>query len=369
VGSTKTIPCRELDDNKNIGSSTIDVDKTRCDKVCRLFIDNYSDADFWSVLDALSSNHVVEKVVIFRRKKLQPQQREVGEKECGRQPQEQQRQQQELGEEESRQQLQEQQQPHRRPSDDIDYLFHVLRSLSSLTELNLWNFSDDDLDSLSLGLVDHPSIVYVQLHMDSGTLNETVGKAIATMRRLVSLEVEVGASFPLWPIASSQSLSVFSVVSSRFKWESRHIMPFAERLERNCGVLTVLDLEPEMSCECLCALLSSIRTATTMTTTSRNDRSSRLDTLQFNCQTLDVNAGDACIIELSKLIDANKDLRVVWNHRYESFCTSEHIESTILKSIESSPSIEQFHVFVENDDFCHAKCMLLEAKIGDEEAS
>jgi len=327
--------------------------------VCRLFIDKYTEEEFWDILDALNSNHVVQKIVIFRSKEVEVEADENDDD-----------QNQNIGSSSK-----EPQQQRRRPSDDVDYLFHVIRSLRTLTELNMWNLTNDDLASLSLGLVDHPSIVYLQLHMiKGGTLDETVGKAITTMPRLVSLEVEVAKSFPLWPFAtSSQSLSVLSVVSSRFKWESRHVLQFADRLERNGGdVLTVLDLEPEMTCECLCAMISSIRSSSSSSSsssvsTNRDEEGyvSRLETFQFNCQTEDKAEGDELCEELSKLVDSNKHhLRVVWNHRYESLAiNNEMSEPTILKSIESSSSIEQFHVFVEHHEFSSQKEKLLKANI------
>ena len=362
-------------DDDTTTTTTTNVATFRNGTVCRLFIDKYTEDEFWDILDALNSNHVVQKIVIFRSKDIpvdDKDEEDDGDDNNGGDyyNDDNDENQNNIVSGSNKSSSKTKLPRRRRSSDDVDYLFHVLRSLQTLTELNIWNLTNDDLASLSLGLVDHPSIVYLQLHFLTGTLDETVGKAIATtMRKLVSVEVEVSKSFPLWPFATSQSLSVLSVVSNRFKWESRHILPFVDRLERNGGsALTVLDLEPEMSCECLCEMISSIRSSSSSSFLSTNRDEGHvcpLETLQFNCQTQNKAEGDELCDELSKLIESNEHrLRVVWNHRYESLAVHyEKSESTIVKSIECSSFIEQFHVFVESRDFSSQKENLLKANI------
>lgn len=306
----------------------------------RIFIDDYSEAAFWALLDALNSNRVVSKVVLFRNRKPTTTTKDDDDDDGDH------------GQHHHRH--------HTQSSDDIDYLFHILRSTSTLRELNLWNFRPDDLASLSLGLVDHPSLEYVQLHMETGTLNETAAKALATMPNLISLELEVNASFPLWPLATSRSLTVLSVISDRFVWSPHHVMPMADRLERN-GVLCVLDLEPELPCWCLSALVTSLRSASE-SGSGRNGGVSRLETLQFNCKTSDFKDGDACVDELLKLVGSSQYLRVVWNHTYESLVVSDRMQDACLEALRASEVLEQFHVFVEDEAFCRAKCDFLESE-------
>lgn len=282
----------------------------------RLFVDDYSVDDFWSLLDDMKSNQVVEKVIIFRKRQ------DDGER--------------------------------TRSREDMDYLFRTLGNLSGmLTQLHLWNFLPKDLPSLSFGIVDQPSIMYLQLHMEFGSLDKTTVSAIASMKKLVSLELEVNSSFPVGDLLASESLVVVAVISDKFVFESQDILALAEKLETN-SVLQVLDLEPRIPCWCLGSVMCSLNATT----------SSALETFEFSCRTSTTKEGDDCMNEIiNTLQNEDSRLRVIWNHRYESFEVSNGMKMRTLNVLKSNKVVEHFHVFLESHGFCATKCEVLERKV------
>ncbi|KAG7338181.1 hypothetical protein IV203_026046 [Nitzschia inconspicua] len=238
-----------------------------------------------------------------------------------------------------------------RRSSDLDHLFHVLHILSgSLMELNLQNLRIQDLASVSLGLYDHHSIEHLQLTMESGTLDEDTVKAISSMPRLLSLELEVRESFPVWCLLESKSLTILSVVSNHFVLDSSDVLAMADILESNT-TLQVLVLEPRMPPWCLVTLITSLRCCS----------DSSLETFQFSCRTKDEKDGDACMVELIKLILRRQSkLRVIWNHWFESFLVSEEVKDRVMSALYVCNKLQQFHVFMESKEYGAIKCHVLE---------
>jgi hypothetical protein len=238
----------------------------------------------------------------------------------------------------------------RRPA-DLDHLFHVLHSLSvSLSELYLWNFRLQDLTSLSLGLYDHASIQHLQLHMETGTLDEDAAKTLGSMPQLVSLELEVKASFPVWPLLSSNALTVLSVVGDHFVFGAADVLDMSDTLETN-SVLQILDLEPQIPAWCLMTLVTSIRASP----------DSNLETFQFSCKTEDEQDGDACMLEIIKLMKRQHcKLRVLWNHCSEFFQASKELQDSAITSLYVCDNMHQFQVFRESDEYRDLKTHVLE---------
>ena len=241
----------------------------------------------------------------------------------------------------------------RRPA-DLDHLFHVLHSLSaSLSELYLWNFRLQDLTSLSLGLYDHESIQHLQLHMETGTLDESAARALGTMPQLVSLELEVNESFALWPLVESNSLTVLSIVGGHFVFDASHILDASDKLETN-GSLQILDLEPRMPAWCLVTLVTSIRSCPNCS----------LETFQFSCKPNGVQDGDACMLEIIKLIKSKQSkLRVVWNHCAESFEVCKDAQNMAMSALYVCDAMHQFHVFLESDEYSDLKQHVLDRNV------
>jgi hypothetical protein len=288
----------------------------------KIYVDDYSNARFLSLLTVLEKNKNVKMIEIFRKQTSDGFRN--------------------------------------RSHSDMDHLFHILHTLAGgLNELNFWNLRDQDLTSLSRGMFGHQSIQFVQLRMESSTLDEETLKTFATLPNLISLELEVNESFPVWRLLESKSLAVLSVISNHFKFESADILPMAGKLETN-SALQVLDIEPYFPSWCLCAIMNSIHSS----------RGSSLETFQFSCGTSNKKDGDNSVMDILRTITSYKSkLRVIWNHCYESFHVSEEIEPMVLLALQSSKSIEQFHIFVESEDFSVEKSHLLDQKLEDHEKS
>jgi hypothetical protein len=283
----------------------------------KLFVDDYSDDDYWYLLDSINSNHVVEKVIIFRKRQND------GER--------------------------------IRTCEEMEYLFRALanRSTGSLTQLHLWNFLPTDLPSLSFGIMNHPSIFYLQLHMESGSLDKTTVSALASMEKLVSIELEVNSSFPVGDLLASESLVVVGVISDKFIFESKDILVLAEMLEMN-STLQVLVLEPQIPRWCLGSVLCSLNATT----------SSAVDTFEFSCRAPSTQEGDDSMNEvIQTLQNGYSPLRVIWNHSYESFEVCEGMKMETLNALKLNKGMEQFHVFLESHEFCSTKCEILERNV------
>ena len=271
-------------------------------KSLNLFIDEYPQSSFFSLLDSLQFNNDIERIDVFRKRTTNEEIRT-------------------------------------RTSDDMDTLFHVIRNLSNLVELVLWNFHPEDLSSFCLGIADHLSIGNLQLHMECGTLDNQSAEAIASMPSLVSLELEVNESFPVWSLLESKSMVLLGVVSNSFDFEANDVLRLAGRIRTN-SVLRVLDLEPRIPSWCIGAVMASLRFSHT----------SRLETFRFSCQNDSEDQGDACMAEILKTIEYETPLRVLWNHSRESFSVSEGIRRKTMLAARRNPSLEQFHLFVESDE-------------------
>jgi hypothetical protein len=282
--------------------------KIKGDETLRLFLDDYSEVDYWPFLDALNSDEVVQKIVVFRKRQTD--------------------------------------RVRTRSTQELDCFFHILHNLSSLRELHLWNFTQDDLQVLSNGIANHPWLEYVQLHFESGTMDYGLSKALASLPSLISLELEVNATFPAAPLLDSQSLNVLSIISNQFDFELEHITELVNKLERN-SVLTVLDLEPRIPTDGLLVLMNALRT----------NRS--LDTLQFCCHSANEEEADSLLQEVLETFSVNTNLRVIWNHSYESWSVTEGMKTKVLDVLRRNGTLEQFHVFVEDPNFWYKKNRLL----------
>jgi len=273
-------------------------------KSLNLFVDEYPQTSFFSLLDSLQSNRAIERIVIFRKGTTNKEIRT-------------------------------------RTLDDMDDLFDVIRNLSkSLVELVLCNFHPEDLSSFCLGIGDHPSIGYLQLHMEHGTLDQQSMQIIASMPSLVSLELEVNKSFPVWSLLESDSLVLFGVVSTRFDFTPNDVIRLASRIRTN-SVLKVLDLEPRIPSWCMGAVMASLRFS----------HISRLETFRFSCQNdNNEDQGDACMAEILKTIEYDTPLRMLWNHSHECFSVSAEMRRKTLSAVSRNPSLEQFSLFAENEE-------------------
>jgi hypothetical protein len=278
----------------------------------RLFLDDYPKSQYWPLLNCLHSNQVVEKIVVFRKRQTD------GER--------------------------------IRTPEELDSFFFTLASLHvPLRELHLWNFRSEDLTVLTNGLSNSRRLEYIQLHLESGTIDENLAKALASLHGLISLELEVNESFPVALILESKSLLVLGIICNNFEFQAEHIVAMAQKLESN-NVLTVLDIEPRIPTFCLRVLVHALRSNRT------------LETFQFSCEGVNQD-GDSTLLEILNTLSVNKRLRVLWNHCYESLVISEAIKKKVLQVLLKNQTIEQFHVFCEDPNFMYKKNALLDRNI------
>ena len=270
-------------------------------KSLNLYIDEYPQTSFFSLLDTLQSNNVIERIVIFRNRTSDGEMRT-------------------------------------RFPEDIDNLFNVIQHLSeTLVELVLWNFHEEDLSSFCKGMIKHRSIRHLQLHMEYGTLDQQTVETIASMPALISLELEVNDSFPVWSLLESDSLVLLGVAAStNYEFEANDILRLAARIRSNT-TLRVLDLEPRIPSWCIGTVMASLQFS----------RTSRLETFRFSCRNSNQFQGDACMEEILNVIEYETPLRVLWNHSHESFFVSDAVRQKTMMAVSRNPSLEQFRLFAE----------------------
>ena len=271
-------------------------------KSLNLYIDEYPQTSFFSLLDSLQSNSVIERIEVFRKRTTNEEIRT-------------------------------------RTIKDMDSLFHVIHNLSTLAELVLWNFHPKDLSSLCLGIVDNMSIKYLQLHMECGTLDQQAVEIISSMPSLLSLELEVNESFPLWSLLESNSLVLLGVFSACFDFDPNDVLRLSGRIRTN-SVLRVLDLEPRIPSWCIGAVMASLRFSHT----------SQLETFRFSCRNDNKEQGDACMAEILKTIEYETSLRVLWNYSCTSFSVSEEMRRRTMLAVNRNPSLKEFRLFAKNGE-------------------
>mmetsp|Transcript_11142 Transcript_11142/g.26773 ORF Transcript_11142/g.26773 Transcript_11142/m.26773 type:complete len:521 (+) Transcript_11142:148-1710(+) len=272
-------------------------------KSLTLSVDEYPETGFLSLLESLQSNNVIERIVVFRTHSITAESRT-------------------------------------RSLEGMYNLFQVIKNLSkSLVELVLWNLHPEDLLNFCLGIYNHQSIGNLHLHMERGTLDQQTLETITTMPSLISLELEVNESFPVWSLLESDSLVLLSVVSTRYEFATDDVLRVAGRIRTN-SVLRILDLEPRIPSWCIGAVMASLRFSHT----------SQLETFRFSCQNNNEDQGDACMAEILKTIDYETSLRVLWNHSREKFAVSKETQREAMLAVKRNPSLKQFHLFKEDEE-------------------
>jgi len=320
-GSRKTV-VEPLDriatmlESKGVGRGTAGIQNIRALSTIRLFIDDYSEANFWSLLDSLYFNLNIRKLILFRRRQ------------CDRSLV--------------------------RTQQEMDCLFRVVNRLaSSLSEIHLWGCNPEDQGVLSRGLANNASLEYVQLHFETGSLSTMFSKALASLPNLVSLEVDVKESFQLSLLLDSPSLGVLSVIcpeSARFTFPDEEMVRFCEKLEENKN-LQVLSIEPLISVTVALPALMGVL---------KRKKNRTLQTLQFSSAP-PKNQDDALLPILRSL---NKtSLRVLWNHCYESWNVSPSVQQKLLRILNLNRTLEQCQVFAESNDYWREKCSILERNV------
>ena len=319
-GSRKTVEPMDriatMLESKGVGRGTAGIQNIRALSTIRLFIDDYSDANFWPLLDSLYFNLNIRKLILFRRRQ------------CDRSLV--------------------------RTQQEMDCLFRVVNRLaSSLSEIHMWGCNTEDQGVLSRGLANNASLEYVQLHFETGSLSTMFSKALTSLPNLVSLEVEVTESFQLSLLLDSPSLGVLSVIcpaSARFTFPDEEMVRFSEKLEENKN-LQVLSIEP---------LISVTVALPAIVAVLKRKKNRTIQTLQFSSAP-PKNQDDALLPILESL---NKtSLRVLWNNCHESWNVSHKVQQRLLQVLNLNTTLEQCQVFAESNDYWTEKCSILERNL------
>ncbi len=303
---------------KGVGRGTTSLRELRESNSLRLFLDDYSEANYWPMLDSLCFNKCLQKLVVFRNGKTAMSRV--------------------------------------RTDQEMDCFFRVLTRLTSttLSELHLWNFGPDDQSTLCRGLAYNTSLEYIQIHLETGAISPSLCRTLATLPKLVSLEIEVSSSFAISELLSSTSLGVLSVICTNnpFYFDSKEILRFAKKLEANT-TLSVLSIEPCISSDAsLSAILHTLKT-----------KNRSLETFQFSSAAFTVEEGDGVVELMLNTLHANSHLRVLWNHLYESWSVSANMRQKVLGALQQHKTIQQFHIFPEAADFWFKKNNILQNNV------
>ena len=301
-------------ESKGVGRGMSSVKRIRESINLRLFLDDYSHAHYWPLLDSLVFNKCLRKLVLFRRRKTDLFRI--------------------------------------RTHQEIDCLFRVLNCRTcTLSELHLWNFGPDDQPILARALAYNFTLEYLQLHLETGTINSFLATALATLPKLVSLEAEVSSSFPVATLLDSKSLAVLTIIctDNPFDLDVDETLALARKLEFN-QTLSILNLEPCISCDLgLPAILECLQSS-----------NRTLETFQFSCATSNVQQGDRAMEYVLEVLHTNPTLRVAWNNCYESWTVSPKMRQKVLQTLQENQTIQQFHIFAEAADYWHKKNNVLE---------
>jgi hypothetical protein len=232
----------------------------------------------------------------------------------------------------------------------MDCLFRVINRSYTLTDLLLSNFGPEDLCYLSRGLAHHASLQHLQIHFETGTLSHSFCRILATLPNLISLEAQVCHTFPISELLNSTSLSIISILCSKtaFAFAGEEMLRLAKNLEHNT-TLSVLSLEPFIcSNVALPAILHVLKTSNRC-----------LETFQFSCGIATFELGDWALEQMLDTLEANSQLRVLWNNCYESWSVTAPMRQRALQVLKQHQSIEQFHVYPEPADYWYRKNNIL----------
>ena len=104
----------------------------------------------------------------------------------------------------------------------------------------------------------------------------------------------------------------------------------------------------------------------TLVTSIRSCPDCNLETFQFSCKPKDVQDGDACMLEIIKLMKSMQSkLRVVWNHCADGFEISKAVQDLAMSSLYVCDAMNQFQVFREGNEYNEVKQHILERNMRD----
>jgi hypothetical protein len=229
---------------------------------------------------------------------------------------------------------------------ELRAFFLAIRRLPMLATLNLRNFDEEDLESFSKTVTNHPSLKKIKLHLGNGTLNEPTMKALSSVSNLLEVELDVNHSFPLGSLLKSKTMSTLRIISEHFQFQDDHFLSMFEHLEDN-KTLKSMDLSPRISAFALKVLTYSLRANKT------------LENLHFS-YVGKYEKADSSLVHVAKALKVNSTLKTLWNYSYASVRVREKSKDAMLRSLAKNHTVASFHFFDEDKDFWEEKGILLE---------
>jgi hypothetical protein len=228
-----------------------------------------------------------------------------------------------------------------RSAEELQELFDALLVLPNLKSLVLWNFGQGDSKLLDAVLRQHNTLLNFQLHLTSGAADDDLLRALASASALKQVNLLMNKSFPVGEVLKSKTIQALRVISKSYAFNDDHLLGLIEAL-RDHNTLETLDLEPAISSLSFQTLASGLWT------------NKRLETLKLSYAS-DVKTGSASVLELSKLLNVNSNLKEVWNHSFADLKVSRRCQVYALETLEENSTLKKFHLFEEHADFSKQK--------------
>jgi hypothetical protein len=215
---------------------------------------------------------------------------------------------------------------------DVALLSSVIRDLSRLQEITLHNFGPESNDLLTQCLKDKPLLHSIRLHYLQGSVDEELLQAIAHLPSLTDVVVDMPEDFPFYILFSSESLKSLKI-NGTFTFD-RKSFEYAMLLLCTNVSLEALEMQP------LVPPQDGVRSISYAV-----EANATLESLYFSFQTRSkVNAGDA-LLEITKALSRNCNLKEVVNYRAQMVHTSEIHRNLSKEFLEPNKTLTKFEFY------------------------
>jgi hypothetical protein len=188
---------------------------------------------------------------------------------------------------------------------DVALLSSVICDLSNLEDIALYNFGHESNDLLTLCLKDKPYLPSVRLHYLRGTVNQELLHTIADLPSLYDVVLEMQKDFPFYILFSPETLKSLKI-NGTFTFD-RKTFEYAMQLLCTNATLETLDMEPKVPQQ---VSVRSISYAIEANTT--------LEILFFSFQARSKATAGEALLEITKALSCNSNLRELVNYRSRS---------------------------------------------------
>jgi hypothetical protein len=225
-----------------------------------------------------------------------------------------------------------------RTRSDVALLSSVIRDLSRLEDIALYNFGHESNDLLTLCLKDKPYLRSVRLHYLRGTVNRELLHTIADLPSLNDVVLEMQKGFPFYILFSSETLKSLKI-NGTFTFD-RKTFEYAMQLLCTNATLETLDMEPKVPQQ---VGVRSISYAIEANTT--------LEILFFSFQARSKATAGEALLEITKALSRNSNLREVVNYRSRSVLILEIHKDLAVEFMEPNKTLQKFQFYKDGIKF------------------